>query len=146
MLQLTQKTGPLSLHQHRKVRASAVLKLRWAIYSSVHLKVPIMKYFGGLVKSGFYDGKHSSVILRELSGWNPLSKDPVKGTLWKWRIKTRLNLMIPHKRGPYRRCCFQGIPMVQSHLILSDHQLDRSTPGDMCRRHGCCGQNLGFSC
>ena len=93
-----------------------------------------VKYFAGLVKSGFYDGTtfHRVILRGIIQGGDPLSKDPAKKGLYGSgglrKLKPEFN-DTPHKRGTVSAVLLPGDPNSagsQFFICVSDQpQLDR---------------------
>ena len=93
-----------------------------------------VKYFAGLVKSGFYDGTtfHRVILRGIIQGGDPLSKDPAKRGLYGSgglkKLKPEFN-DTPHKRGTVSAVLLPGDPNSagsQFFICVSDQpQLDR---------------------
>lgn len=92
-----------------------------------------VKYFAGLVKSGFYDGTtfHRVILRGIIQGGDPLSKDPSKKSLYGSgglkKLKPEFN-DTPHKRGTVSAVLLPGDPNSagsQFFICVSDQpQLD----------------------
>ncbi len=93
-----------------------------------------VKYFAGLVKSGFYDGTtfHRVILRGIIQGGDPFSKDPAKRGLYGSgglkKLKPEFN-DTPHKRGTVSAVLLPGDPNSagsQFFICVSDQpQLDR---------------------